>query len=140
MELIQIISDTLIYGGGLLVLVVLISFLLSKTKRETEETNQITAQWNTPNPISDQRNYYRDQELIRKDQIIASPQINQLERYKPKEIKIIRMPTVAKSNMQEKIRMIEEIDLKERDGNGTRYTIVNEKMKKHSSHTAKFSI
>lgn len=140
MELIQIISDTLIYGGSLLVLVVLISFLLSKTKSETEQSNYTRPQLNASNPIIAQRNLYRDQEPIRKDQIIANLQVNQLERYKPKEIKIIRMPTAAKGNMQEKIRMIEELDLKKRDGNGTRYTIVNEEMKKHRTHAANYRI
>jgi len=137
MELIDIISKILLYGSGLLVFVIVISFVLSKTK--TEEKSIISYQGHTyksqqTNPMQKVNN---EQGVFRKNQTIAYPQIFRLEHFKPKEIKIIRKTTVTKRDSQEALRF-DPKNLTRTDGNGIRYTIVNEELKKKSFRAANF--
>lgn len=137
MELIDIISDLLLYGSGLLVLVIAISFVFSKTK--TDE-NSVISYNDYPykyQQISTQQKVNDEQGALRKNQTIAYPQIFPLEHFKPREIKIIRKSTVTKRNSQETLRFIPKLST-QTDGNGIRYTIVNEELKKKNFKVANF--
>ena len=137
MELIDIISNILLYGSGLLVLVIMISFVLAKTKSEEESTISYQGSPYKSQQINPQQRVNNEQGVLRKNQTIAYPQIFRLEHSKPKEIKIIRKSTVTRRDSQEALRFDPKHPTRT-DGNGTRYTIVNEDLKKKSFKAANF--
>lgn len=137
MELIEIISDILIFGGVLLILVVLISFFLSKAKQGDERTNIHRTLPNVSTSFSAQPRMNKEQQVFRKNQTAAYPQIFQLNNYMSKELKIVRKRTVDTRDAQERI-MSDDRHLKATNGSGTRYTIVNEEIKKSSIKAANF--
>lgn len=126
MQLIEIITDVLLYGGFLLLVVVFVSFFLSRTKKE--EPNEIKRvvihqKLQMPRVI----NY--DQATIR-NQIPNTPQIHFINHQK--ELKVVRKPTVTDRQAPENIyeREREKTSQRITDGNSQRYTIVNEEMQK----------
>lgn len=137
MELIEIISNILIYGASLFVIVILISFVLSKTRTEEAPYNRYQAPQMTHPLISQPSVVNREQKTFRKNQTVSYPQIFQLDNIIPKEIKVVRKPTVAKRVIQEEMRF-DTKHLSKTDGNGTRYRIVNEEMKKSGIKAANF--
>lgn len=137
MELIQIIYDILLFGGILLVCVIIISYLISKSR--IEEKGSFNSAWSSLNqkPSELQRKINYEQELFRKKIASIPPQIFSIDDLKPKAVKIIRKSTVSKRDLQAEIRM-EENHLNKTDGNGKRYTIVNEELKKSRSRAVNF--
>ncbi len=137
MELIDIISSLIIYGSGLLILVVMISFVLSKTR--TEEKPKISYKFAQPvhQTISPVRLIDIEQAISRKSQTESYPQIFRLDNVKPKEIKIIRKPTETRRESQEALRFDSKKQTKT-DGNGIRYTIVNDDIKGKGFRAANF--
>jgi hypothetical protein len=165
MELIQIIYDILLYGGTLLVCVIIISYLLSRSRNEeevyldsvvsssTQKSLLLQSKINyeqelfrkkistiieeevssdsNPNQksLSLKNKINHEQELFQKKILSIPPLIYPIDVSKTKEIKIIRKPTVSKRDTQEKIRN-EEKYLNKTNGNGKRYTIVNNDMEK----------
>lgn len=137
MDFIDIISEILLYGSGLLVFVIVISFALSKAKAgdfsvisykgDNYKTRKII-------PLSKINN---EQGILRNNQTIAYPQIFRLENQKPKEIKIIRKSTVTKRDSQESMR-VDSKNFSRTNGDGLRYTIVNEEQKKQSTKVSNF--
>lgn len=137
MELIQIIYDILLFGGTLLVCVIIISYLMSKSRIEEEVPyNSADSSLNQKSLFLQSKINY-EQELFRKKISSIPPQIFPIDNLKPKGVKIIRKPTVSKRDSQEEIR-IEEKHLNKTNGNGKRYTIVNDDMKKSRSRAANF--
>ena len=128
MELVQIIYDILIFGGALLLLVIAVSYLIAKSKR---------------NDLAISNNYYpgtvvanKNQVMLQQEQILARmnnakkyPVVYQLDQRPNKEVKILRKPTVTKQEIMERIRQ-EENAFRKTNGNRKRYTIVNDEMKK----------
>lgn len=137
MELIEIISKILIFGSSLLALVTLISFVLSKTRREEKPNNYHHSPQITTPLISQPSVVSSEQKTFRKNQTVSYPQIFQLDNTIPKEIKVVRKPTVAKRDIQEEMRFDTKY-LSKTNGNGTRYRIVNEEMKKSGIKAANF--
>ena len=137
MELVDIISDILLYGGGLLAFVIVISFVLSKTKTEEESTISYQNSHYKAQQINPLQKVNNEQSILRKNQTIAYPQIFRLEHFKPKEIKIVRKSTVTKRDSQETLRFDPKHPTRT-DGNGIRYTIVNENLKKKSLSASNF--
>ncbi|MFA7227714.1 MAG: hypothetical protein WC061_01665 [Melioribacteraceae bacterium] len=138
MELVDIISDILIFGGSLLTLVVFISFIISKKKGD----ELIAAGRENKNSIdSDSRvNFGRgsEQKYLRANNSASVPQIFQLDNTRQRELKIIRKSTVTARDTQENSRI--EFDQQTKaDGSGNRYTIVNEELKKSPGIAANFS-
>lgn len=133
MELIEIISDILVFGGVMLVLVVLISFFLSKAKLESG--NSATSKALT-NSSAAQLRINNEQKDFRKNQSAANPQIFQLNNYTPRELKIVRKRTVDTRDVQERM-MPDNEHLVSTNGSRTRYTIVNDELNK-SSKAANF--
>ncbi len=141
MELIQIIYDILLFGGVLLVFVIIVSYLISKTRiDETVSYNSVDNRFNQKALIL-QRKINYEQELYRRKMTSIQPQIFPIADIKPKEVKIIRKPTAYKRDSQEVIR-IEEKHLNKTNGNGNgngkRYTIVNDDMNKSRIRAANF--
>ena len=137
MELIQIIYNILLFGGTLLVCVIIISYLMSKSRIEEEASYNSADSRLNQKSLYLQRKINYEQELFRKKISSITPQIFPIADIKPKEVKIIRKPTVSKRDLQEEIR-IEEKHLNKTNGNGKRYTIVNEERKKSRSRVANF--
>ena len=133
MELIEIISDILVFGGVMLVLVVLISFFLSKAKLESG--NASTSKVLT-NSTATQLRINNEQKDFRKNQSVVNPQIFQLNNYSSRELKIVRKRTVDTRDVQERM-MPDNEHLVSTNGKRTRYTIVNDELNK-SSKAANF--
>lgn len=134
MELIQIISTILLFGGGLLVFVVLVSFFSSKMKTKEEDSQylkhkqeksskDLLHQFKTVTPKLPRNN---------REQI---PQIFQLEQLRPREIKVVRKPTVRETYTDESSVTKE---LRKLSNEKNRYTIVNEEQKKSRNKAANF--
>ncbi len=126
MELIDIISTILFFGGGLLILVVLISFFSSKMRGDNQELyrknkRQSQASKNIIRPFKSSAPRLPGNTG---DQI---PQIFQLEQIRPREIKMIRKPTVRETSTEETAKSKEQQNA---NGEKNRYTIVNEEQKK----------
>ena len=133
MELIEIISDILVFGGVMLVLVVLISFFLSKAKLESGNASTNKA---LTNSTAAQLRINNEQKDFRKNQSVVNPQIFQLNNYSSRELKIVRKRTVDTRDVQERM-MPDNEHLVSTNGNRTRYTIVNDELNK-SSKAANF--
>jgi hypothetical protein len=139
MELVEIISVILLYGSGLLVFVIVISFVLSKTKTEEEHIRSYQVSPYKSHQINPLPKVNNEQAVLRKNQTISYPQIFRLENIRPKEIKIVRKSTVTKRESQEALRF-DPKHLTRANGNGIRYTIVNENLKKKNLSAANFYI
>jgi len=137
MELIQIIYDILLFGGTLLVCVIIISYLMSKSRLEEENSYNYAVSSLNQEPSVLQRKINYEQELFRKKIASIPPQIFSIDDLKPRAVKIIRKATVSKRDLQEEIR-IEERHLTKTKGNTKRYTIVNEELKKSRSRAVNF--
>ena len=147
MELIEIIYSVLIYGGGALFAVVLLSFIISKMKGENVQASLAHEPASMTRP-SDQlplkgginrRDFTNpepslqfEQNEIRKKQIQPSPKIFQIDQRKQREIKIIRKPTFH--TFSERNREEEEREI----GTNSRYLIVNEEMRKVKTRVMNF--
>jgi len=129
MELIEIISTLLIFGSGLLLVVVVVSFLLSKVKGE-ENPGHNGSHKLYAEPVFVKQSLNREQQMIRKKQSTPVPHIYQLDQFKPHEVKTIRKINSSERLSDEKYYAREIAKTKTR-----RYTIVNDQLKK-SSHKA----
>lgn len=132
MEIVQIIYDILIFGGGLLILVVLLSFVLSRPQKEMRDRQmKINTQIynnSTPRIIDHKKNTGRVQEAQN------NPVVYRIDS-STKEVKFIRKPTHSSKEAQDQVNP----DLRKKNGtngNGKRYTIVNDVMKKSDYHVA----
>jgi len=126
MQLIEIITDVLLYGGFLLLIVILVSFFLSRTKREEPaEIKRVIIHQKLQMP----RVINYDQAMIR-NQIPNAPQIHFINHQK--ELKVVRKPTVTERQAPENIyeREREKTSPRVTNENGQRYTIVNEEQQK----------
>jgi hypothetical protein len=137
MELIQIIYDVLFFGISLLILVVVISFLLSKNSNRDRTNHNADGVEPLIRMTGEIHNSNMEQQLQRKNQTNANLHIFRIDQHRPKEVKIVRKPTIIDRASQEKIRD-EESPLKKTNGDKKRYTIVNDDMKKTRSSVANF--
>jgi len=132
MELVQIIYDILLFGGSILVIVIAISFLLSR-KNKNDLHESIT---NTPSVIATpQFSIPTNKEQIVQRWAAQPPIIYQIEPRPNRELKILRKPTVTKKEIQERI-IQEENMYKRTNGLNRRYTIVNDVMSKSFNKNA----
>ena len=134
MELIQIIYDILIYGGCLLMCVVVISFILSRTKKDKDTTLKGEMM---PRTLRDNQSMNVEQRVMRKNNATGNPQIFVLYQNKPREVKVVRTPTLIKRDSQVKSRT-EENNVSRTNGNGKRYKFVNDEMEKSRRNVANF--
>ncbi|MCX6175607.1 MAG: hypothetical protein NTZ27_12710 [Ignavibacteriales bacterium] len=137
MELVQIIYNILLFVGTLLVCVIIISYLMSKSRIGEEVSyNSADSSLNQKSLLLQSKINY-EQELFREKISAIPPQIFPIDDLKLKEVKIIRKLTVSKRDSQKGIR-IEERHLDKTNGNGKRYTIVNDEVKESRSRAANF--
>lgn len=122
MQLIDIIFNVLLFGGALLIVVVFFSYLLSKSRGEDEPYKKLES---TDKPNNSRANKL-EQPTIRYQQSNVIPLYNSA----PKELKVVRKPTVAKREPPQNLYEHERIPKRKTNGNGQRYTIVNEEMQK----------
>ncbi len=119
MQLIDIIFNVLIFGGALLVIVVFISYIVSKSRDEEQSYKSVLP----PKPI-----VVRNQI---EQPILRNQNLNVVQLYNtPKELKVVRKPTVAKREPPENLYEHERLPKRKTGDNGKRYTIVNEEMQK----------
>jgi len=137
MELIEIIYKILILGGILLVCVIVVSYLISRTKGEDNFSNDSMEEIVNKKYTPEQEIINYEQILLRKKSASPQPKIFHIDDSKPKAVKIIRKPTVSQRDIQEEIRL-EEMHLNLAERNGKRYTIVNDQMKKSKFRAANF--
>ncbi len=150
MELIQIIYDILLLGGGLLFFVIIVSFFLAKARQKEEKiySSNKLHQNHSSNVSSSQIfsnaaqlvpfqsiNLQREQSLLRKQVVLNAPQIFQIDQALPRSLKIVRKPTFRDEYERRDSR---EKYLSERktDGNGSRYTVINENLKRYENRAA----
>jgi ABC-type dipeptide/oligopeptide/nickel transport system permease component len=122
MELIQIIYTLLVLGIIFLFAVVIISFIFSKSKAH-EELNQELTNSNTP-----AKKATIEQQVSRKQKKDVYPQIFQISKKNPSNIKIVRKATFTKDDIK-----VDESIFSKSNGKGTRYKIVNEERSKSKS-------
>jgi hypothetical protein len=136
MELIQIIYDILIYGGCLLFFVVVVSYFMSKIKKDNDygllPKTVLPKQTNQNN-----ESLSGEQRMMRQSNTSSYPQIFVLNQIKPKEVKMVRTQTLEKRDIQVKNRF-EENHSNRTNGNGKRYKIVNDEMHKSRFNVANF--
>lgn len=129
MELVEIISNLLIFGSGLLFVVVAVSFLLSKVKKE-ESPELIGSFKHHTEPVLDNEHLNREQQMMREKQSTPAPRIYQLDQFKTHEVKVIRKINYLERLSDEKYYAQEMAKTKKR-----RYVVVNDQVNK-SSHRA----
>ncbi len=128
MELVQIISEILIYGGLLLIVVIAISFLLSRKKKELIKNSMSIV----PSVVITNRSpivVNQNQVLQRRNIQPQTPIVYQIDPRLNRDIRILRKPTVTKEEIQERIRQ-DENSFKRTNGYKKRYTIINEEINK----------
>ncbi|MBM4171871.1 MAG: hypothetical protein FJ214_08395 [Ignavibacteria bacterium] len=126
MELIDIITSILIYGGGVVTVLIIVSYLFAKSK---EQENPIITNGKNVIPqysLIKKKNVQNvDQVIQRQNSTQQQPIIFRFE--KNKELKIVRKSTYDSRTNESKNDSIRKTNGK----NGTRYTIVNETMEKN---------
>jgi len=143
MELIHIIYNILLFGGVFLLVVVIISYSLSKSRQSEIKNHQIInnsiperivkARTNFQHqmaPVTQSSKLQWEQNYLRKKTLQVTPKIFTIEHHQPREIKVVRKPTVRE---EQETKVTEE-----RIFNGKRYTIVNENQKKSNSRVINF--
>jgi hypothetical protein len=129
MELIQIIYEVLILGGALLVVVISISFFLSRFKKK-KIRNTIN---NSAPTIIPQKNIVvstREEFLQKNNKLDRNAAIvYQIDPMINRDLKLLRKSTVTKTEIQDRNRQ-EEMGYRKTKDNRKRYTIVNEEMRK----------
>ena len=116
------------FGGALLLIVVAVSYLLSKSRKGSIKNSVNT----NPTLIIHRRNpvvYNQEEILYGRAEPYNGANIYQIDSGANKEVRILRKPTATKNEIMQN----ENIQLRrtrQTTGNGKRYTIVNEEMKK----------
>lgn len=128
MELIDITFKVLIFGGALLILVILFSYIISRIKKKENPQIEIVRQ---ANPLFAQNrvlNY--EQSVLRKNVNNSPPLIFHVDQSKNRDIKIVKKPSFNDRELQENQRPKNINIVRKTQSNGNRYTIINEEMNK----------
>lgn len=113
MEIVPIIYNILIFGGAILTLVIVISFVMSKTSRN-QENDQLREKYLTPQPM------YIDHNSTQGHLSEQKPVIFPITALENRDIQVVRKQSY------------EEFDLRATNGGRSgnrRYTILNEELK-----------
>lgn len=144
MELIQIIYNILLFGGGFVLVIMIVSFMLSKSKQQELPHARVAEKILVSEQIIRSRVNYQnqvasilpsnqlqwEQSEIRNRSVQQVPQIFPIDQKQLREVKVVRKPTVREDT---KARATEE-----RKANGRRYTIVNDDQRKSNSRVINF--
>jgi hypothetical protein len=129
MELIDIIFTILKLSAVTLLIVILVSFLLSRRNRNVKERNSII--------VNSKPSYYKfsyqnnEQSLFRKENHNPQPFIFHVDQVKNKDLRIVRKQTHSDREQQDSIRSRYFRGSGNSSKNFSRYTIVNEEMDKN---------
>ncbi len=139
MELIQIIYSIVIYGGVSVVVLFVLFFALSKAKTANIDQIKSPELALVPQNAEHSRNHNPDKNKIQNnEQFILrklskpEPQIFKIDQSNQREVKIIRKPTFHTSTDSN------QDSYDERNKKSSRYTVVNEQIKKPNSKVMNF--
>lgn len=143
MELIHIIYNILLFGGGFVIVLMVFSFVLSKSRQQENLNNRLATREASEQLIRSRVNYLNqvasvvprsklqwEQNEIRQNTIQPIPKIFSIDQIQPREVKVVRKPTVREEQ--------KTIVTEERNTNSKRYTIVNENQRKTNSRVINF--
>jgi len=131
MELIDIIYKVLIYGGVLLSIVILISYLFARLRHNESKSLDGKKVRTLNDQTIDQKNFQ-----IQRQTQIPPLIIHHLDQAKVREVKVVRKPTVSREEQERDFYSYERKKGENNNGNGSRYTIVNEDMQRTSKTNA----
>ncbi|MEW6653310.1 MAG: hypothetical protein AB1394_07550 [Bacteroidota bacterium] len=144
MELIQIIYSILLLGGAFVLVIMIFSYTVSKTRRQALRRNQQFEKSNISEQLVRERVSYQnqvasvlpaaklqwEQSKIRQNTSQVKPKIYPIDQLQQREVKVVRKPTVRE---EQTFRTTQE-----RFNNGKRYTIINESQNKPNNRVINF--
>lgn len=143
MELIHIIYNILLFGGGFVLVIMIFSFVLSKSRQQENLNNRIAKREASEQLVKARVNYQNqvasvvprsklqwEQSEIRQNTNQQLPKIFSIDQIQQREVKVVRKPTVRED---QKTKVTEE-----RNSISKRYTIVNENQRKTNSRVINF--
>ncbi|KAF0152329.1 MAG: hypothetical protein FD143_1251 [Ignavibacteria bacterium] len=144
MELIQIIYNILLFGGGFVLAIMIVSYVVSKTRQQELRSNYQIEKSNISEQLVRERVSYqnqapsilpanqlqREQNKIRPNAAQSNPNVFPIDQFQPRELKVVRKSSASE---EQKTRTTQE-----RLNNGRRYTIVNESISKSNSRVINF--
>lgn len=144
MELIQIIYSILLLGGAFVLVIMIFSYTVSKTRRQALRRNQQFEKSNVSEQLVRERVSYQnqvasvlpaaklqwEQSKIRQNTSQVKPKIYPIDQLQQREVKVVRKPTVRE---EQTFRTTQE-----RFNNGKRYTIINESQNKPNNRVINF--
>lgn len=144
MELIQIIYNILLFGGALVLFIMIVSYILSKYRNIEKNNNKRTeigilsdqtlrTRINYQNQVASilpSNHLQLEQSEFRHHLVQSKPRIFPIDQIHLREVKIVRKPTVRE---EQKTRTIEN-----KLSINKRYTIVNESQRKPNSRVINF--
>ncbi len=143
MELIHIIYNILLFGGGFVLVIMIFSFVLSKSRQQENLNNRIAKREASEQLVKARVNYQNqvasvvprsklqwEQSEIRQSTNQQLPKIFSIDQIQQREVKVVRKPTVRED---QKTKVTEE-----RNSISKRYTIVNENQRKTNSRVINF--
>lgn len=135
MELIDIIYNVLIFGVGLLMLVIASSYILSR-KKDSSRGNNLTPKIKNrvPEKLANEKKALVDNAAVKhiynrqstKTNPQQYPKIFPLDQYKPKVVNIVRKQTFNEDFAHSELNTEKLKNSKKSSGNGFRYTIIND--------------
>jgi hypothetical protein len=134
MELIDIIYNVLIFGVGLLLVVVASSYILSRNKG-LDRGNNINPKpkykvTENPVPLKQAADSTAAKHIYNRNSTKTNsqpyPKIFPLDQYIPKEVKVVRRQTFSKDFIHSELNTEKLRNATKSTGNGFRYTIINE--------------
>jgi hypothetical protein len=128
MELIEIIFTILILSSAFLLIVILVSYIFSRIKRD--ETNNIKPS-NNLKPTYNKYNYQNQvPPLIRNNIHNPQPIIFHVDQFMNRDTKIVRKQTFSGRDIQGSLRLKSTNSSPKNPFNGSRYKIINEELNK----------
>lgn len=134
MELIEIIFDLLVLGGALLLIVILVSYLMSRNNNKNRKIGPETAI--RPSSVIKNPAARKEQSDYRNNPIVNRPMIFEVDQSKSRELKIVRKYSLSDREDQQNIPRSKKTGSGKPGPTGSRYTIINEEIIKNKSRMA----
>ncbi len=134
MELIDIIFDVLVFGGALLLIVILVSYLISRSNNKGMEIRQESVI--KPPSVFKNSSARKEQPVYRNNSRANRPVIIEVDHTKNRELKIVRKYSLSDRDDQQNVQRIKKTGSGSGRPAGSRYTIVNEEMNKDKKRMA----
>ncbi|HOI28192.1 MAG TPA: hypothetical protein PLZ15_00425 [Melioribacteraceae bacterium] len=134
MELIEIIFDILVFGGALLLIVILVSYLISRSNHKQREIGPESAV--KPPSIIKNPAARKEQSVNRFNPRGNRPVIIEVDHNKSRELKIVRKYSLSDRDDQQNVQRSKKTGSGTGRSTDSRYTIVNEEMNKDKKRMA----